>query len=144
MAGTMDLPDMGPCNITCLPERMAGARLFIGDAHACQGDGEVCGTAVEHASTTTIQVDRIKGWPMEWPRLQNEAVIMVIGSARSLEDATRIAYKELILWMEAECGYDRWVAYMMLSQCGHVRLGNFVDPKHTGGAGISKKHLALA
>ena len=46
--------------------------------------------------------------------------------------------------MEAECGYDRWVAYMMLSQCGHVRLGNFVDPKHTVGAGISKKYLAVA
>ena len=81
---------------------------------------------------------------MEWPLLENEAVNMAIGSARPLEDATRIACKELILWMEAECGYDRWVAYMMLSQCGQVRLGNFVDPKHTVGAGISKKYLALA
>ena len=61
---------------------------------------------------------------------------------RALEDATRIAYKELILWMEAEYGYDRWDAYMMLSQCGQVRLGNFVDPKYTVGAGISKKYLA--
>ena len=60
------------------------------------------------------------------------------------EDATRIAYKELILWMEAEYGYDRWDAYMMLSQCGQVRLGNFVDPKYTVGAGISKKYLAAA
>jgi len=71
-------------------------------------------------------------------------VIMSIGSARPLEDATRIAYKELILWMEAEYGYDRWDAYMMLSQCGQVRLGNFVDPKYTVGAGISKKYLVAA
>jgi acetamidase/formamidase len=69
---------------------------------------------------------------------------MAIGSARPLEDAARIAYKELILWMEAEYGYDRWDAYMMLSQCGVVRLGNFVDPKYTVGAGISKKYLAPA
>lgn len=119
-----------------------GARLFIGDAHACQGDGEVCGTAVEYPSTTTIQVDLIKGWTIDWPRLENERVIMAIGSARPLEDATRIAYRELVLWMEAEYGYDRWDAYMMLSQCGKVRLGNFVDPKYTVGAGISKTYLA--
>jgi len=43
--------------------------------------------------------------------------------------------------MEAEFGYDRWDAYMMLSQCGKVRLGNFVDPKYTVGAGIEKKYL---
>jgi acetamidase/formamidase len=140
--GNMDLPDMGPGSITYLPVRTAGARLFIGDAHACQGDGEVCGTAVEYASTTTIQVDLIKGWSLEWPRLENETRIMAIGSARPLEDAARIAYKELVLWMEAEFGYDRWDAYMMLSQCGLVRLGNFVDPKYTVGAGIEKKYLA--
>ena len=140
--GNMDLPDMGPGSITYLPVRIAGGRLFIGDAHACQGDGEVCGTAVEYPSTTTIHVDLIKGWTLEWPRLENEKIVMAIGSARPLEDAARIAYKELVLWMEAEFGYDRWDAYMMLSQCGKVRLGNFVDPKYTVGAGIEKKYLA--
>ena len=140
--GNMDLPDMGPGSITYLPVRTPGARLFIGDAHACQGDGEVCGTAVEYPSTTTIQVDVIKGWTLEWPRLENETRVMCIGSARPLEDAARIAYKELVLWMEAEYGFGRWDAYMMLSQCGLVRLGNFVDPKYTVGAGIEKRYLA--
>jgi amidase len=139
--GNMDLPDMGPGSITYLPVRSPGARLFIGDAHACQGDGEVCGTAVEYASTTTIRVDVIKGWTLDWPRLEREDFIMTIGSARPLEDAARIAYRELVLWMEAEYGFDRWDAYMMLSQCGRVRLGNFVDPKYTVGAGILKKYL---
>ena len=91
--GNMDLPDMGPGSITYLPVQTAGGRLFIGDAHACQGDGEVCGTAVEFASTTTIELDLIKGWQIDWPRLENEAVIMAIGSARPLEDATRIAWR---------------------------------------------------
>jgi amidase len=141
--GNMDLPDMGPGSITYLPVRTAGARLFIGDAHACQGDGEVCGTAVEYPSLTTIRVDIIKGWTLDWPRLEREDFIMTIGSARPLEDATRIAYRELVLWMEAEYGFDRWDAYMMLSQCGRVRLGNFVDPKYTVGAGILKSYLAM-
>jgi len=140
--GNMDLPDMGPGSITYLPVRTEGARLFIGDAHACQGDGEVCGTAVEYPSTTTIRVDLIKQWSIEWPRLETEHLLMCIGSARPLEDAARIAYKDLVLWMEAAYGFDRWDAYMLLSQCGIVRLGNFVDPKYTVGAGILKKYLA--
>jgi amidase len=142
--GNMDVPDMGPGSITYLPVRSPGARLFIGDAHACQGDGEVCGTAVEFASTTVIHVDLIKGWNIEWPRLETEALLMAIGSARPLEDATRIAYNQLVLWMEKEYGFDRWDAYMMLSQCGRVRLGNFVDPKYSVGAAIDKQYLAHA
>ena len=139
--GNMDLPDMGPGSITYLPVRTKGGRLFIGDAHACQGDGEVCGTAVEYPSITTIRVDVIKGWSIDWPRLEREDFVMAIGSARPLEDAARIAYRELVLWMEAAYGFDRWDAYMLLSQCGRVRLGNFVDPKYTVGAGILKKYL---
>jgi len=139
--GNMDVPDMGPGSITYLPVRSPGGRLFIGDAHACQGDGEVCGTAVEYQSTTTVRVDLIKKWQIDWPRLENEDVLMSIGSARPLEDATRIAYRELVLWMAAEYGFDKWDAYMMLSQVGKVRLGNFVDPKYTVGAMVAKHYL---
>lgn len=139
--GNMDVPDMGPGSITYLPVRSPGGRLFIGDAHACQGDGEVCGTAVEYASTTTIRVDLIKQWKIDWPRLENADAVMSIGSARPLEDATRIAYRELVRWMAADYGFDQWDAYMLLSQCGKVRLGNFVDPKYTVGAMISKHYL---
>ena len=142
MGGNMDIRDMAAGTELYLPVEVAGGLFSVGDTHACQGDGEVCGTAVEYPSTTTIQVDVIKGWALEWPRLENEHRIMCIGSARPLEDAARIAYKDLVLWMEAEYGFDRWDAYMMLSQCGVVRLGNFVDPKYTVGAGIEKKYLA--
>jgi acetamidase/formamidase len=139
--GNMDLPDMGPGSITYLPVRSLGGRLFIGDAHACQGDGEVCGVAVEYPSLTTIRVDLIKNWAIEWPRLEKQDFIMCIGSARPLEDATRIAYREFVRWLAAEYDFDQWDAYMMLSQCGRVRLGNFVDPKYTVGAAISKRYL---
>ena len=92
-------------------------------------------------STTTIRVDLIKGWTIEWPRLETEDFIMAIGSTRPLEDATRIAYRELVRWMAADYGFEKWDAYMMLSQCGKVRLGNFVDPKYTVGAAVLKKYL---
>lgn len=140
--GNMDLPDMGPGSITYLPVRSPGARLFIGDAHACQGDGEVCGVAVEYSAVVTIRVDLIKKWTIDWPRLETENMIMAIGSARPLEDATRIAYRELIRWMVAEYNFEKWDAYMLLSQCGIVRLGNFVDPKYSVGAAVRKQIIA--
>jgi len=43
--------------------------------------------------------------------------------------------------MAADYGFDQLDAYMMLSQCGRVRLGNFVDPKYTVGAAVLKKYL---
>ena len=140
--GNMDIPDIAPGSITYLPVNSPGARLFIGDAHACQGDGELCGNGVEIASETTIHVDLIKDWQISWPRLENEELIMAIGSARPLEDATRIGYRELVRWMESEYGFERWDAYMILGQCGIVRLGNLVDPKYSVGAAIKKRYLA--
>jgi amidase len=99
---------------------------------------------VEFATTTTIHVDLVKGWTIDWPRLESDEVIMAIGSARPLEDAARIAYRELVLWMARDYGFDKWDAYMTLSQCGRVRLGNFVDPKYTVGAAIAKHYLGPA
>jgi acetamidase/formamidase len=139
--GNMDMPDICPGNIVYLPVKVSGGRFFIGDCHACQGEGEVCGVAVEFPSVTTVRFDVIKNWGNAWPRLETEDSIMTIGSARPLEDATRIAYRELVYWMVSDFGFDKWDAYMMLSQCGRAKLGNFVDPKYTIGAAISKQFL---
>lgn len=72
----------------------------------------------------------------------SKRVIMAIGSTRPPEDATRIAFAELVIWIEKEYGDDRWDADMMLSQCARVRLGNVVDPQYTVGAAVDKRYLA--
>jgi acetamidase/formamidase len=84
----------------------------------------------------------IKNYDIEWPHLEVDDFIMVIGSTRPLEDACRIAYHELIYWLDRDFGFERYDAYMMLSQCGKVRLGNFADPKYTMGAAIPKKNIS--
>lgn len=139
--GNMDLPDIGPGAIIYLPVHTNGALLYLGDCHAAQGDGELCGVAIEQMATVTAHVDLIKGWTFAWPRLETETFIMTIGSARPLEDAARIAYRELVRWMAAEYGFEELDAYMLLTQAGRIRLGNMVDPKYTIGASILKKYL---
>lgn len=140
--GNMDLPDVAPGAVVYLPVNTPGALLYLGDCHANQGDGELCGVAIEHPTVTTVQVDLIKNWNFKWVRLENEKVIMTIGSGRPMEDAARIAYRELVRWMAADYKFTELDAYMLLTQVGRVRLGNMVDPKYTLGASILKSYLA--
>jgi amidase len=139
--GNMDLPDVGVGAVVYLPVNTKGALLYLGDCHAAQGDGELCGVAIEHPTVTTLQIDLIKGWTIKWPRLETAEFIMTIGSGRPMEDAARIAYRELCRWMAADYGFDEIDAYMLLTQAGRVRLGNMVDPKYTLGASIKKSFL---
>ena len=139
--GNMDLPDVRPESTLYLPVRTEGAFLYLGDCHAVQGDGELCGVAIEFPTTTTITVDLVKEWTLNWPRLENDEFIMSIGSARPMEDAARIAYADLVQWMVASYGFDKWDAYLLLTQIGKVRLGNMVDPNYTIGASIAKRYL---
>ncbi len=136
--GNMDLPDVGTGAVIYLPVNAKGALFYLGDCHAAQGDGELCGVAIEHPTVTTVQIDLIKGWTFTWPRLETEQFIMTIGTGRPMEDAARIAYRELIRWMAADYGFEELDAYMLLTQCGRVRLGNMVDPKYTLGASVKK------
>jgi amidase len=139
--GNMDLPDVGPGAVIYLPVNKAGAYLYLGDCHAVQGDGELCGVALEMPAIVELQIDLVKNHPIAWPRLETETFIMTIGSARPLEDAARIAYRELVRWVSADTGMPEDEAYMLLTMCGKVRLGNMVDPKYTIGASINRAYL---
>ena len=139
--GNMDLPDMAPGAIAYFPVLHKGALLYVGDCHGRQGDGELCGVAVEIPATVTLQVDLIKGWTIPGVRLENEEFIMSVGSARPMEDAARIAYRDLIRWLVADYGFEESEAYFLCTQAGRVRLGNMVDPKYSLGASMKKAYL---
>ncbi|CAN5640699.1 acetamidase/formamidase family protein [soil metagenome] len=139
--GNMDVPDVRPGNTVYLPVWNEGALVYTGDCHARQGQGELCGVALEITSKTTLVFDVIKGQTIEWPRIESEDRIMVVGSARPMEDAARIANTELILWLEEEHGYDRLDAYQLLTQAGGLYVGNMVDTTYSLVASVEKKYL---
>lgn len=139
--GNMDVPDVRPGNTLYLPVWNEGALLYTGDCHARQGQGELCGVALEITSKVTMVFDVIKGKGIEWPRIESDDAIMVVGSARPMEDAARIANTELILWLEREYGYDRWDAYQLLTQAGGLYVGNMVDTTYSLVASINKRYL---
>ena len=142
--GNMDVPDVKPGNTVYLPVWNEGALFYTGDCHARQGQGELCGVALEITSRTTVTFDVIKDHPLEWPRIESPDSIMVVGSARPMEDAARIANTELVLWLEEEYGYDRLDAYQLLTQAGGLYVGNMVDTTYSLVASISKRYLHSA
>ena len=139
--GNMDVPDVKPGNTVYLPVWNPGALVYTGDCHARQGQGELCGVAMEITSKVTVVFEVIKDRAIEWPRIESSEGIMVVGSARPMEDAARIANTELILWLEQDYGYDRWDAYQLLTQAGGLYVGNMVDTTYSLVASISKDHL---
>ena len=139
--GNMDVPDVKPGNTVYMPIWNSGALVYTGDCHARQGQGELCGVAMEITSKVTVVFDVIKDKAIEWPRIESDDSIMVVGSARPMEDAARIAYTELVLWLEHEHGYDRWDAYQLLTQAGGLYVGNMVDTTYSLVASVAKEHL---
>jgi acetamidase/formamidase len=126
--GNMDAIENGIGSCLILPVLVPGAYLYFGDAHAVQGDGELCGTAVEIPTNVVLRIDLVKGKQVSWPMIENNKFIMAVGSARPLEDAYRIACKEIVLWLHKEKGFELRDAYQLASQTIKCRIGNVVDP----------------
>lgn len=139
--GNMDAADVCPGNTIILPVNVEGGFLYVGDGHAAQGDAEVCGVATEIPTAGTLKVDLIKGLLLRNPRVESDEFIMTIGSARPMEDAARIAFYELIMWLESDYGIEKLVAYQLCSQVARVRLANMVDTLYSVVAKFPKKYL---
>lgn len=139
--GNMDVPDVKPGNTVYLPVWNDGALVYTGDCHARQGQGEACGVALEITAKATFVFDVIKNKRIEWPRIESDEEIMVVGSAKPMEDAARIANVELILWLEEEYGFDRLDAYQLVTQAGGLYVGNMVDTTYSLVASMGKKYL---
>ncbi|TMD97993.1 MAG: acetamidase [Chloroflexi bacterium] len=142
--GNMDVPDVCPGNTVYLPVWNEGALFYTGDTHARQGQGELCGVALEITSKATFVFEVIKSRPIAWPRIESPDRIMTVGSARPMEDAARIAYAELVGWLEADYGWSRLDAYQLLTQAGELYVGNMVDTTYSLVASISKQYIKRA
>lgn len=137
--GNLDLTDVCPGNRLYLPVFVEGALLHIGDVHALQGDGELCGTAIEMPAESTITIDLVKGKSIGWPRIESDKYIMAVGVARPLEDAIRIAFSQLILWLEDEYGFDALDAYNLCTHVAEIGVGYYLQSSVV--ARFPKKYL---
>jgi acetamidase/formamidase len=129
--GNMDTPEMRAGVTAYFPVNVPGGMLSVGDGHARQGEGEVCGTAVEAAMNTVVVVDLVKGQAPVSPRIESDEHLMTTGSARPLEDAYRMSQLDLVGWTGLLLGLEELDAYQLVSQAGLAPAGNVVDTNYT-------------
>jgi amidase len=139
--GNMDYNGMGAGVTLMLPVFEPGALFFLGDGHARQGDGEVLGSAIETSLDVEFSVDLIKRKKINWPRLENQDFIMVLGSSRALNEALQHATTELMRWLMESYGFDERGASLLLGQGMEFEVSNVVDPEFTIVAKMRKRYL---
>lgn len=138
--GNMDIIETCPGSTVYLPVFVPGAYLYLGDAHAAMGHGELSATGLEMPAETTITVQLHKRKRLTWPRIESPTEIMTIVSGNPMERSIAQAYALLSLWMEAEYGWDRWRAYDLLTHVGQISVGYYGIG--TVAAKINKRYLA--
>ena len=139
--GNMDLVEVSPQNTVYLPVFVPGGHLYLGDAHAAMGHGELSATGLEMPSTSTISVNLLKGHKLSWPRIESPTEIMAVASGTPMERSVARAYGMLALWMEADFGWDRWKAYDILTHVGRISVGYY--DIGTVAAKIDKRYLPI-
>ena len=102
--GNMDFPEVVEGNTVYLPVQQPGALLYLGDAHAVQGDGETSQYALETSMDVTVRVELIKGKSVAMPRVESPTELMVLGQAGSLDEALKAASSGLIQWLQQDYG----------------------------------------
>ena len=99
----------------------------MGDGHALQGDGEVTITALETSLRGTVQIFVRKGKQIRWPRAETPSHYIAMGLHPDLDEAARIATREMIEFLVSEKGMSRDDAYLLCSLAVDLRVTQLVD-----------------
>ena len=138
--GNMDYRLFGPGTTAWFPVSVPGALFYLGDGHACQGDGEIVGTGVETSfeMEVTFQVLKRK---ITWPRGETANDIFTVGNARPLDQALQHATTEMLNWLNEDYGLDARAASHLMGQVIRYNVGNVFNPAYTVACRIAKRWL---
>ena len=137
MGGNMDIRDMAEGTELYLPVEVAGGLFSVGDTHACQGDGEVCGTAIESPCSVAARFELVKGANLAFPRFSTPGPVsrhldakgyeVTTGIGPDLMEGARAAVSGMIELLARRYNMNAVDAYMLCSVCGDLRISEIVD-----------------
>jgi acetamidase/formamidase len=137
VGGNMDIRDIAQGTQLFLPIEVAGALFSVGDTHAAQGDGEVCGTAIESPMRVALQFDLLGQVPLAYPRFRTPGPVTrhldakgyeaTTGIGPDLMQAARAAVRSMIELLVRAHGMPAIDAYLLFSVCGDLRISEIVD-----------------
>jgi formamidase len=143
VGGNLDIRQLGVGSRLLLPVHVPGALLSLGDVHFAQGEGEVCGSAIEIGARVTVRVDVVSSprWTPRFPAYETAAkperrylattgISIADDGTNELLDiglAARRALLELIDYLAATYGFTREASYILASVAGDLRISGAVD-----------------
>lgn len=135
--GNLDFKHLTPGTTLYLPIGVQGALFSLGDTHAAQGDGEVCGTAVETAMEVVVRLSVRNDLSLHAPAADlptgpvaersSPACHVCTGVGPDLMEATKDAVRATIGWLGDEHGLDAQEAYAVVSVACDLRIHEVVD-----------------
>ena len=138
--GNMDTKHLTKGARLFLPVEVEGALFSMGDGHAAQGDGEVCGTAIETPMRATVRLTVHKDRPVPEPqfftagplaqRTNTAPYYCTDGIGPDLMEATRKAVRHMIDYLQRTYSLSRADAYMLCSVAVDLKLCEVVDAPH--------------
>jgi acetamidase/formamidase len=137
VGGNLDVRDLAAGTVLYLPVEAPGGLLSVGDTHAAQGDGEVCGTAIESPMSVVLGLDLVKGANLASPRFTTPGPVsrhldakgyeVTTGIGPNLMSGAREAVSRMVDLLGAQHGLAPVDAYMLCSVCGDLRISEVVD-----------------
>ena len=135
VGGNMDVKQLTAGSTLYLPVEVDGALFSVGDAHAAQGDGEVCITAIEMDSVTTLRLELARNGSIAEPQLRLPGPPTTIGGAYhgctahapDLMLAAQNATRHTIEWLCGEYRLTPEDAYVVCSVAAELRISQVVD-----------------
>lgn len=135
--GNLDTKHLNPGVTLYLPVGVPGALFSLGDTHSAQGDGEVCGTAIETAMEATVRLTVRKDVRVVTPQYdvpaglvaehERSAYHVCTGVGPDLMEAARDAVRATVTWLGERHGVDREEAYALASVACDLRIHEIVD-----------------
>lgn len=139
--GNMDNKELVAGARLWLPVLAPGALFSVGDGHGAQGDGEVCVTAIETALTGTFRIHLRKRMALTWPRAETPTHAITMAFDPDLDDAARLALREMIALIAARKGLSREDAYMLCSLAADLRITQLVNRNNGAHVMLERRYL---
>jgi acetamidase/formamidase len=135
--GNMDTKHLRAGATLFLPVGAEGALFSLGDTHAAQGDGEVCGTAVEAAMDVVLRLSVRRDFEIQAPqyhlprgaltRTEESSYHVCTAVGPDLMEGARDAVRATISYLGERYGLDREEAYALASVAVDLRIHEVVD-----------------
>jgi amidase len=139
--GNMDYRGFRPGTTAYFPVSVPGALFFLGDGHACQGDGEIVGTGIETSFEIEFSIRLLKGKQIGWPRGEDHQDIFTVGNARPLDQALQHATTEMLDWLARDYRLDATSASHLLGQTVRYEVANVFNPAYSVVCRLAKRWL---